>query len=91
MATFHATLMHGKRSSEGAYAFDGPDDLMQRTPVKVMRQFMEYLDEHANLGHIEYAINAAMKSRSADVVTILGEFEFDGGDVQPFICMIADA
>jgi len=90
MTTYHATIMHGKRDSEGTYEFTGPDDLMARTPVKVMRALMDAVDQQAHIGHIEYAINAAMKSRDGAVVTVLGEFEFPSGDHQPFMCMISN-
>ena len=89
MATYHATIMHGKRDTEGRYEFTGPDDLMSRTPLQVMRALMTHVEAEAHIGHIEYAVNAAMKARNSDVVTVLGELEFESGDHQPFVCMIS--
>ena len=89
MATYEAILMHGNRGGEGKYSFEGKDDLLKRSPVKVLRAFLEYLDEHAGIGHIDYEINAAMKNKEKGVVTALGNLVFHGDDEQPFICMIS--
>ena len=89
MARYGATIMHGKRDAERTIEFDGPEDLMSHSPMTVMRTFMQYLDDHANIGHIDYEVNAAMKSEKSAVVTVLGELKFASGDHQPFMCMIA--
>jgi len=91
MATYNAVLIHGDRGGEGTHKFEGPDDLMAASPVKVMRAFMEHIDANANLGHIEYEINAAMKNKKVGVVTVLGELGFSEGNQQPFVCMISAA
>lgn len=89
MARYGATIMHGKRDAERTIEFDGAEDLMSRSPISVMRAFMAYIDAHANIGHVDYEVNTAMKSASAEVVTVLGELKFASGDHQPFMCMIA--
>jgi len=89
MTHYTAVLIHGDRGGEGSYTFEGDDGLLSKTPVKVMRAFMEYLDEHAHLGHIEYVVNAAMKNKELGVVTVLGELEFGDANDQPFMCMIS--
>ncbi len=89
MAQYVAQILHGNRAGEGEYTFEGPDNLMSHTPVKVMRAFMEHVDAAAQLGHVEYTINAAMKNSRVGVVTVLGELEFSGNNHQPFVCMIS--
>lgn len=91
MATFEAVLMHGVRGTEGRYRFEGPDDLLDKTPVRVMRHFMEWVDANAGIGHVDYELNAAMKNDEVGVVTALGTMMFSPQSVQPFVCMIARA
>ena len=88
MKTYHAVMLHGNRDAEGKYEFQGEDALLDSTPVRIMRKFMEHVEAHAGLGHIDYEINAAMKNSEKGVVTVLGELVFNGNDHQPFVCMI---
>jgi hypothetical protein len=90
MATFEAVLMHGNRGGEGTYRFDGDDDLMTRTPVRVMRVFMEWVEANAGVGAIDYELNAALKDEKSGTVTALGKLIFDDSE-QPFVCMITRA
>ncbi|ARE41247.1 hypothetical protein RGUI_3106 [Rhodovulum sp. P5] len=89
MATYQAILMHGGREAEATREFDGPDDLMAGSPAAVMRTYMEWVDAHAGVGHVDYELNAAMKSKDGRVVTTLGSLIFHGNDHQPFVCMIS--
>ncbi|MBB93216.1 MAG: hypothetical protein CML68_01225 [Rhodobacteraceae bacterium] len=89
MAKYGATIMHGNRDAQRTIEFDGPDDLIEHSPMTVMRAFMDYVEAHAHIGHIDYEANAAMKNAKADVVTVLGELKFASGDHQPFMCMIS--
>ncbi|MEO0912417.1 MAG: hypothetical protein AAFY59_05425 [Pseudomonadota bacterium] len=91
MATYKAVLMHGERGGEGAYTFDGPEDLFARSPVKIMRAFMDSVELERSIGHIDYEINAAMKNKRGDIVTVIGELSFETGDPQPFAAMINPA
>ena len=89
MAKYGATIMHGNRDAQRTIEFDGPDDLIEHSPMTVMRTFMAHLDETADLGHIDYHVNAALKNDKYQVVTVLGELVFGKGDHQPFMCMIS--
>ncbi|MEM8728301.1 MAG: hypothetical protein AAGF79_00160 [Pseudomonadota bacterium] len=91
MAKYGATIMHGNRDGQRVVSFDGPEDLMDRSPMSVLRVLMEHLDSASNIGHIDYEVNAALKSEKATVVTVLGELKFRSGDHQPFMCMISPA
>lgn len=90
MAKYQAILMHGERGGEGRYVFEGNDDLLKKSPMKVLRLFMEHLDKTAGLGHIDYEVNAAMKNKEKGVITALGNLDL-GNDTQPFVCMISHA
>jgi hypothetical protein len=91
MAQYEAVLMHGVRGGEGTYTFEGPDDLMNKSPARVMRHFMAWVDANAGIGHVDYELNAVMKNDDASIVTSLGRMIFDGDNAQPFVCMIARA
>ncbi|MEO1066022.1 MAG: hypothetical protein AAFW47_01460 [Pseudomonadota bacterium] len=90
MATFHATMMHGKRGGEGSYTFEGEDNLLELTPVRIMRVFMEGVVAKKQIGHVDYLINAALKNDQHSVVTVLGEIKLNDGDWQPYMCMISN-
>ncbi|MEL6205378.1 MAG: hypothetical protein AAFR47_08720 [Pseudomonadota bacterium] len=89
MPTLTATLMHGKRDAEGTYSFDVSDTTAADTPVRIMRAFMEHIQATANVGHIDYEINAAMKNRDKQITTVIGEMVFEAGNREPFTCFIA--
>lgn len=89
MAKYLAVLMHGSRGGEGRYEFEGSDDLLDQTPVRVMRAFMESVEAKAEVGHIDYEINAALKNQPHKVVTVVGDLVFNGDDRQPFMCMLS--
>lgn len=89
MTTYQAVIMHGTRGGEGRYEFEGPETLFTETPVRIMRTFMTDLDKRANLGHIDYEINAAFKNKDAETVCVMGNFYFEQGGTQPFLCMIS--
>ena len=88
MRTYHAVLMHGNRDSERRYDFEAPEMLAEASPVRIMRAFMEHIEAHSHVGHVDWEINAAMKNREAGVVTVLGVLNFENGSAQPFVCMI---
>lgn len=88
MLTYEAVIMHGSRGGEGRYVFSGPEDLFSQTPVRIMRTLMQHIEEHADIGHVDYEINAALKNDRAQVVTVLGEFHFENDGAQPFTAFI---
>lgn len=88
MATYQAVIMHGTRGGEGRYEFSGSPDLFDHTPLDVMRVLMDHIEEQADIGHIRYEANAALKNEQADVITVLGQLHFENDGAQPFMCMI---
>ncbi|GAB5510348.1 MAG: hypothetical protein Rhims3KO_17490 [Hyphomicrobiales bacterium] len=90
MAIFQTILIDGRTGGEGRYRFTAPDDLMERTPVRAMRAFMESVEAKEILhGHQDHEINAAMKSLHHDVITTLGVMHLTNGDQAPFMAMIS--
>lgn len=57
MAKYIAILTHSKRGTEGRYDFNAGDNLLQKTPVRIMRTFMDSVERHLKIGHIDYQIN----------------------------------
>ena len=89
MAKFVGRMLHGRSGAEVDHPFEGPDDLMARSPVKVMRHFMEHVTEKGFVEHEDYEIYSALKSKDGAVVTVLGDFAYAPGNHSPFVCMIA--
>lgn len=88
MTRYLGVLMHGNRGGEGRYEFDGPDDLLKKSPVRVMRAFMESIEARHDIGYLDYEINAAMKNDRHEITTVIGELVFES-DNQPFMCMVS--
>lgn len=92
MANYLTILIDGRTGGEGRYTFSASDDLMQRTPVRAMRAFMESVEAKSILhGQQDYEINAAMKSPHHDIITTLGTMHLTNGDQAPFMAMISRA
>ena len=90
MTTFIANMMDAETGSDNRYEFDGPEDLLDRTPVRVVRHFMEIVDRDLlPKEHIDYELNAAMKNRSIGVVTAMGSMMLERGGETPFMVMIS--
>ncbi|MEO1199090.1 MAG: hypothetical protein AAFX39_07630 [Pseudomonadota bacterium] len=92
MGRYQATMMHATTGGEGIYPFDGPDDLLTKTPVRVVRHFMELVDTKLfPEDHVEYELNAAMKNAERGVITAMGSMHLHDGPPLPFLVMIAKA
>ncbi len=92
MAHYQATVMHATTGGEGIYAFEGPDDLLSKTPVRVVRHFMEQIDaKFLPQDHVDYELNAAMKNSDRGVITAMGSMQLREGPPLPFLLMIAKA
>jgi hypothetical protein len=95
MAAYVGRMLHGRSGAEVDHPFEGPDDLMERSPVKVMRFFMEHaVSSRAFHEHEDYEIFSALRHRQdgeTDVVTVIGDFLYTPTSRSPFVCMIAPA
>ena len=91
MAIYRARLVDAETPAEMAYEFEAQDDLMNQTPVRVVRTFFEHVDRSMfPTKHVDYEINAAFKNRERRIVTCMGSPHFEG-DVPPapFLLMVA--
>ena len=89
MAGYVGRMLHGRSGAEVDHPFEGPDDLMARSPVAVMRFFMEHVAQRKFVEHEDYEVFSALKSADGTVVTVLGDFLYAAGNRSPFVCMIA--
>ncbi|MDQ0314082.1 hypothetical protein [Amorphus orientalis] len=90
MADYVASMMDAATGGENKYPFQGPDDLLDRTPVRIIRHFMEIVDrELLPAEQIDYELNAAMKNRQIGVVTAIGSLIRENGGEIPFLLMIS--
>jgi hypothetical protein len=90
MKTYRARMLHGRSGAEGIHDFEGPDDLFDRSPLKIMAFFMAHATEKGFHEHEDYEAYSALKSRDGAVVTVSGEFHYTPTSRSPFICMIAE-
>ena len=88
LATYVATMMHGKRDGEGAYSFEGEPTLIQKSAMGTLRAFMTHIDDKLAPRHADWKVNAVMKNAEHSVVTALGTLTFEKGGEQPFVCLI---
>jgi hypothetical protein len=93
MARYEATMMDsgngGGHGEDARYEFDGPDDLMDHSPITVIKAFMEHVD-HVELPaeHVGYELYASLKNADKQVVTGLGCLCLSHGEI-PFMVMIS--
>jgi len=74
---------------EQRYEFEAPADLFDKSPIKVIKAFMEHVD-HIELPaeHLGYELYSALKHPSNKVVTGLGCLLLRGNEY-PFMVMIS--
>ena len=90
MTTYTAVVVDSETGGEGRYDFQSDDDLMTRTPVRIVRAFMEVVDRDVlPAEHVDYEINAAMKNPSGTIVTALGSLIRENDGAVPFMMMIS--
>ncbi|SMF38388.1 hypothetical protein SAMN06265365_102441 [Tistlia consotensis] len=90
MATFKAHMLAADTGGEGVYAFDAPDGLLQQTPARVVRHFMERVDRSLlPHEHVDYELNAALKNAEKGVVTAMGSLILERQPPIPFLLMIS--
>lgn len=90
MKIFRTRMLHGRSGAEGIHDFEGPDDLFDQSPMKIMIFFMEHASEKGYHEHDDYEIFTALKNRDNTVVTVIGEFCYTPKIRSPFVCMIEE-
>lgn len=92
MATYIARIMDAESGAENAYRFDGPDDLFDRTPMRIVRTFFETIEQSMfHRHHVDYEINTAIKKPEHRLVLVTGSYHLASGDDLPFLMMISPA
>ena len=92
MTSYVATMMDAETGAQGTYPFEADAQLFEKTPVRIVRLFMEHVDKDLfPKHHLDYEINACLKSREKRVVTAIGSLHFEHEPASPFMLMIADA
>ena len=91
MTQYTARMMDAVSGGEGRYDFDADDGLLDRTPVRVVRAFMDHVDKDLfPTIHVDYELNAAFANREHHrVVTAMGTLIHDGDPPTPFLLMIS--
>jgi hypothetical protein len=89
MPLYKATMMDAETGGESRYPFDGPEDLLERTPVRVVRYFRELVDRTIlPAEHVDYELNFALKNDHHKVITAAGTLIRENGGAIPFLLMI---
>ena len=90
MAAYRARMMDAVSDDQAVYEFEGPEDLMNDTPVRVVRAFMEHTDRSRfATPHLDWELNAAFKTPERGVVTCMGAFHLAPDQPPaPFLLMI---
>ena len=90
MTTYRARMMDASTGGEGIYDFEDGDALLARTPVRVIRTFMEHVGhELIPANYEDYELNAAFKNDDAQVITGLGNLILTNRPPIPFAVMIS--
>ena len=90
MAHYRARMMDAETGGEGIHEFEAADDLLDHSPMTVVRTFFQAERAH-DMAHLikDYELNAAMKNKDRKVVTALGSLILTSGMELPFLLMIA--
>jgi hypothetical protein len=91
MATFYARMLDAETNGEGAYTFEGPEDLMKRTADEIVTTFFDYVEQDLLKTHADWEINGAMKNKERQIVTAIGSLIPEKSDPpMPFLLLISD-
>lgn len=84
-----ATMMDAAGDAEEVYEFTAEESLFDRSPIHIVKQFMEYVD-HVELPgeHMGYELYSTLKNPDLKVVTAMGSLLLPHGAI-PFMVMIS--
>jgi hypothetical protein len=89
---FYARMMDASTGGEGAYEFDGPENLFSKTADEIVTAFFEHIENDVLKHHADWEINGVMKNKERSVVTALGSLTPSENDAPlPFMVMISRA
>lgn len=91
MATYFARMLDAATNGEGAYTFEGPDDLLKKTADEIVTTFFGYVEQDVLKTNADWEINGVMKNRERGVVTAIGSLIPEKDDTpMPFLLLISD-
>lgn len=84
-----ATMMDAAGEAEAVYEFTAEESLFERSPIQIVKHFMEHVD-HVELpgGHMGYELYSTLKNKDLKVITAMGSLLPGRGEI-PFMVMIA--
>jgi hypothetical protein len=90
MADFRARFLDPMSEGEDVFDFDAHEDLMNDTPVRIVRAFFGGADPgRFRTKHQDWELNAAFKNRERGVVTCMGAWHLGEGEAPvPFLLLI---
>ena len=90
MTSYSVTMMDAENGGGGSYQFEAEEELMAKTPVRIVRRFMEHVDKKLLAKqHVDYELNAAFKHPVRNVVMAMGSLELEHEPPLPFVMMIS--
>lgn len=90
MTVYFARMLDAVTNGEGAYRFDGPADLMQKTADEIVAVFFHFVERDLLSTHADWEVNGIMKNKERGVVTAIGSLIPERGDPPlPFLLMIS--
>lgn len=91
MAKYYARVLAADKDAEGAYTFEGPDDLFDVTADEIVNLFFNHIEHEILKHHADWEINGILKNKDRRVVTALGSLiAQQGASPMPFLLMISD-
>lgn len=90
MATFYARMLDAETNGEGAYTFEGPNDLMQKTADEIVGVFFDHIESEVLKANADWEVNGIMKNRERGIVTAIGSLIPEKNDPPlPFLLLIS--
>ena len=91
MATYYARMLDAETNGEGSYAFEGPQDLMQKTADEIVSVFFDHVEKEVLGTHADWEVNGVMKNKERGIVTAIGSLIPEKNDPPlPFLLLISN-
>ncbi len=90
MVTYNAKMLSDAEDSvPGHYPFEASEELFEESADKIVRTFFQHVDKDIFHHHIDYELNAALKSKNGKAVKAMGSIIMKGGSHLPFVLLIS--
>lgn len=90
MAVYRARMLDALTPGEDTYEFQARDDLMNDTPVRIVRAFFETIDRSLiPVVHVDWEVNAAFKVADRGVACVMGLLHLKEGAPVPFTVFVS--